>query len=157
MEGIRKYIIALFKSERISITIDTNLIETHFLDVSLNIDMDKFFPYRKPNITSLYIHSQSNHQPSITKQLQSMTNRRITNLLCNENEFRKAKSLYESALKNRGFNYSTKFKAHIENARQNRKRKIIWFNPLNSLNVKTNIGNIFLKLVRNHFSRSHKI
>ena len=33
MEKIRKDIIALFKSEGLSITIDTNLIETDFLDV----------------------------------------------------------------------------------------------------------------------------
>ena len=33
MDRIRKDIIALFKSEGLSITIDTNLIETDFLDV----------------------------------------------------------------------------------------------------------------------------
>ena len=33
MDKIRKDIIALFKSQRLSITIDTNLIETDFLGV----------------------------------------------------------------------------------------------------------------------------
>ena len=46
MDRIRKNIIALFKSERLSITIDTSLIETDFLDVSFNLEMDNFFPYR---------------------------------------------------------------------------------------------------------------
>ena len=46
MDRIRKNIIALFKSEGLSITINTNLIETDFLDVSFNLEMDKFFPYR---------------------------------------------------------------------------------------------------------------
>ena len=32
----------------------------------------------------------------------------------------------------------------------------MWFNPPSSLNVKTNIGKVFLKFVRRHFSRSHK-
>ena len=73
MDRIRKDIIALFKSEGLSITIDTNLIETDFLDVSFNLEMDKFFPYRKPSNTLLYIHSESNHPPSIIKQLPSMT------------------------------------------------------------------------------------
>ena len=50
-----------------------------------------------------------------------------------------------------------KFEAPIENARQNRNRKVIWFNPPYSLNVKTNIGKVFLKLVRKHFTRSHKL
>ena len=43
-----------------------------------------------------------------------MTNRRTPNLSCNENEFSKAKPLYESALKNSGFNYSMKFKALLK-------------------------------------------
>ena len=98
MDRIKKYIIALLKPQGLSITIDTNLIETDFLDVSFNLKMDKCIPYRKPSNTPLYIHSKSNHPPSITKQLPSMTNRRILNLSCNENELNKAKALYESAL-----------------------------------------------------------
>ena len=50
-----------------------------------------------------------------------------------------------------------KFEAPVENARRNRNRKVIWFNPPYSLNVKTNIGKVFLKLVRKHFRRSHKL
>ena len=119
----------LFKSEGLSITIDTNLIETDFLDVSFNLEVEFFFPYRKPHNTHLYNHSESNHLPSITKQLPSMTNRRVSNLSYNENEFNKAKPIYESALKNSGFNYSMKFEAPIENTRRKRNRKVIWFNP----------------------------
>ena len=156
MDRIRKDIIALFKSEGLSITIDTNLIETDFLDVSFNREMDSFFPYRKPSNTPFYVHSESNHPPSIIKQLPSMSNRRISNLSCNENEFNKAKPLYESALKNSRFDYRMKFEAPVENARRNRNRKVIWFNPPYSLNVKTNISKVFLKLVRKHFLSSHK-
>ena len=82
---------------------------------------------------------------------------RISNLSCNEHEFNKAKPLYESALKSSGFNYSMKFEAPVNNAKRNRNRKVIWFNPPNSLNVKTNIGKVLLKLVRKHFTRSHKL
>ena len=119
--------------------------------------MEQFFRYRKLNNTLLYIHSESNHPPSIIKQLPSMTNKRISNLSYNEHEFSKAKPLYESALKSSGFNYSMKFEAPIESAKRNRNRKVIWFNPPYSLNVKTNIGKVFLKLVRKHFPRSHKL
>ena len=157
MDRIRKDIIALFKSEELFITIGTNVIETDFLDVSFNLDMDKCFTYRKPSNTSLYIHSESNHPPFIIQQLPSMTKKRILNLSCNENEFSKARPIYESALKSSGFNYSMKFEAPVENARQNRNREVIWFNPPYSLNVKTNIGKIFLKLGRKNFLRSHKL
>ena len=88
-------IIALFKSEGLSITIDTNVNEADFLDVSFNLEMDKFSPYRKPNNTPLYIYSELNQPRSITKRLPSTTNRRISNLLCNENDFNKAKPIYK--------------------------------------------------------------
>ena len=61
MNRIKKEIIALYKSERLSITTDPNLIETDFLDVSLNLEMENFSPYRKPNSSHLYINSKSNH------------------------------------------------------------------------------------------------
>ena len=65
MDRIRKDIMALFKSEGLSITIDTNLIETDLLDVSFNLEMDKFFPFREPSNNPLYIHSsQTIHLPS---------------------------------------------------------------------------------------------
>ena len=50
-----------------------------------------------------------------------------------------------------------KFGAPVENARGNGNRKFIWFNPPYSLNVKTNIDKVFLKLVRKYFPRSHKL
>ena len=94
---------------------------------------------------------------SIIKQLPSMTNKHISNLSCNENEFSKAKPLHESALKSSGFNYRMKFEVPVENAKRNRNRKVIWFSPPYSINVKTNIGKVFLKLVRKYFLRSHKL
>ena len=144
MDKIRKDIIALFKYEVLSITIDTNLIQRDFLDVSFNLEMDKVFPYRKPNNTSHYIHSESDHPPSIAKKLPLMNNRRISNLSCNENKFNNTKPYYESSLKNGGFNYNMTFKAPVENSRRNRNRKVIWFNPPYGLNVKITIGHINL-------------
>ena len=44
----RKDIIALFKSKGLSITIDTNLIETDFLDVSFKLEMEIFFLMGSP-------------------------------------------------------------------------------------------------------------
>ena len=102
MDRMRKDIITLFKSEGLSFTIEINLIETNFLDASFNLEMDKYFLYRKLNNTPLYIHSESNHPPSIIKQLPSMANRLVSNLSCNENEFNKAKHFCESALKTAG-------------------------------------------------------
>ena len=100
VDRLRKDIINLFKDERLSITIDTNLIEADFLDVSFNLNTGKYFSFKKPNNTPPYIRSKSTHLPSIIKELPSMTNKRISSLSCDETEFNKAKITYEMALKN---------------------------------------------------------
>ena len=53
LDRLRKDIISLFKDEGLSITIDTNLIETDFLDVSFNLNTGKYFPFKKLNNTPL--------------------------------------------------------------------------------------------------------
>ena len=37
------------------------------------------------------------------------------------------------------------------NKKKTRKRKIMWFNTLYCVSVKTNFGRIFLKLIKKHF------
>ena len=138
VDRLRKNIISLFENEGLSFTIHTNLIEKHFLDVSFNLNTGKYFPFKKPNSTLIYIHSKSNHPPSIIKQLPSMTNKCISSL--SKTEFSKAKITYETALKNRGYQATLKFEKTSQNARRNRNRKMIWFNPLFSLNVKIYIA-----------------
>ena len=46
---------------------------------------------------------------------------------------------------------------NIEDANQARKSKraIIWYNPPYSMNVKSNMGKTFLKLLQKHFSPTH--
>ena len=78
VDRLRKDIISLFKDEGLSIRIDTNLTETDFLDVSLNLNTGKYFPFKETNNTPLYINPKSNHPPSIMKQFPSMTNKRIS-------------------------------------------------------------------------------
>jgi len=154
-DRIRKDIIKLFKDEGLAITIEINLKITDFLDVTFDLPFNKFYPYRKPNEKPLYISAHSNHPESIIKQLPEMINKRINELSCNEEEFRKAKTTYESALSEAGYKYKIQYKT-IEK-RKNRPRKTIWFNPPFSLNVKTNIGKAFLKLVEKHFPKHHKL
>ena len=55
LDRLRKDIISLFKTEGLSITINTNLIETDFLDVSFNSNTGKYFPFKKSNNTPLCI------------------------------------------------------------------------------------------------------
>ena len=156
LDRIKKDIIALFKEEGLSVTIETNLIETDFLDVTFNLATKKYFPFRKANNTPLYINAFSNHSPTIIKQLPKMINKRISDSSCNKEEFDKVKSVYESALKNSGHFSSTSYNGNTQNARRNRNRKVIWFNSPYSQNLKTNNGKLFIKLARKHFPMNDK-
>ena len=154
MDELRKKIIALIKEENLSITIDTNLDETDFLDVTLNLKTGKYFPFRKPNNNPLYINYKSNDPPPIIKELPKMISKRIYDLSCKEEEFTKAKPLYENAVKESGYTTSNKYIKPLENTNRNRNWKILWFNPPFSQNVKTNIGKIFIKLIKSIFPKT---
>ena len=82
--GAKKDIFLLFQENGLKITIDTNLIQVNVIDVTLNLESGKYWPYRKEDDLPLYIHKESNHSPSIVKQLPKMIESRISALSCNE-------------------------------------------------------------------------
>ena len=86
-----------------------------------------------------------------------MINKSLSELSCNQKEFNKAKPLYEETLSESNYKASLKFEKPQYNTKRNRLRKVIWFNPPFSQNVKTNIGKTFLKLVKQHFPTQHKL
>ena len=127
--------------------------------------MDHTSLTEKPNNTTQYIDTRSNHPPSILKQLPSAINRRISGISCNKKTFDKAKQHYEDALKGSGhttnFTYMTNGTSTAQQSipshhRKNRERKIIWFNTPYSRNVQSNVGEAFLKLITRHFPAIHK-
>ena len=63
--GLKVDIISLFMDEVLAIAIDTNLIDTDFLDVSFSLSTGKYFPFRKPNNAPLNIYTQN---PSTHRQ-----------------------------------------------------------------------------------------
>ena len=157
LDRLKKDITAIFKSEELKITIETNLVKTDFLDVNFDLSTGKYFPYRKPNDKPLYINRKSNHPTSILKELPKMINKRISDLSCDKEQFEKAKGIYESALSASGFPSNLTFEDNVsESQRPRRKRKIIWFNPPFNQQVKSNIGKSFLNLVKKHFPKKHK-
>ena len=157
LDKMRKKIIALIKNEGLSITIETNLFEMDFLDVTFNLVTGKFFPFRKPNNQLLYINVKSNHPPTIIRYIPDMINKRLSDLSFNEEEYEKAKSLYEPALTESGCKRIMTYTKTKTTNNRNRPGNIIWFNQLYNLNVKTIIGKTFLRLIKKHFSRDHTL
>ena len=67
-----------------------------------------------------------------------MVNRMIADLSCDEVEFRKAKTPYETALRESGHEPAFEYVETV--VRKSRNRKVLWFNPPFSKSVKTNVG-----------------
>ena len=152
----RKDLVAIFKQENLQVTVETNLFATDFLDVTFDLKSKKYFPYRKPNNSILYVNKESNHPPTVIKQIPHSINQRISDISCNEREFNKAKPMYEEALKQSG--YEDVCMKYCENKKKPRKRqrKVIWFNPPFSVNVKTRVGKIFFDILDKNFPSNHK-
>ena len=155
----RKEITKIFNTLGLQITKQANLKEVNFLDVTLDLRAGTYQPYRKPNDHPLYINTSSNHPPNIIRQVPSNIGKRISEISSSEEIFDRAASYYNNALKASGYKekvrYETKTTTNHTNAK--RKRKIIWFNPPFSMNVKTNIAKNFLQLIDKHFPPEHKL
>ena len=80
LDRTRKKIITIFKKEGLNITIEMNLADTDFLDVTFNLGTEKYLPYHKPNGNPLYITSKSNHPPTIIKDFPKMINKPLSDL-----------------------------------------------------------------------------
>ena len=52
----------------------------NYLDVTLNLNDESYRPYKKPNEETNYIHVNSDHPPSILKQLPKSIEKRLSSL-----------------------------------------------------------------------------
>ena len=108
----------------------------------------------------MYINVNSNHPPSIIKQIPSSIEGRLSNLSSGKEVFLNNNQLYREELKKSSFRDEStyvelKISVEFNNEKKKRKQKIIWLNPPYSKNVKTNIGKIFFKLLHKHFPPLH--
>ena len=101
------------------------------------------------------MHKQSNHPPSIIKQTPSMISKRVSDTSCDNDHFNKGAPDYNTTLKKSGFNKKINYPPG-QRIQTNRIRQIIWLNPHYSVNVKTNVGKLFMRLSDKHFPRHHE-
>ena len=161
LDKIRKQLHSLFQKEGLKITVDLCQHSVDFLDVVLDLTDKSYRPYRKPNDTPLYINAESNHPPIILKNLPSMIESRLISISSNKTCLNEAKSDYEKALRDSGYNHTIDYKTpQPKKRKRSRKRNILWYNPPFSANVSTNIGRKFFALIDKHFPKNlplHKI
>ena len=136
-----------------------NSTQVDFLDVTLNLENCTFRPFIKPGDKPLYVHSKSNHPPSIIKNIPKGINKRLSKISSTKEIFDQASPAYQQELDRNGYNHTLVYDPSETNKKRKRcrnKRKI-YFNPPYSLNVKTNIGAKFLNLIDQCFSIGHPL
>ena len=96
-----------------------------------------------------YINIESNHPPSIIKQLPLSIESRLSTLSSSEEIFVISS---QDALDKSGYKHKLKYKVNIDTPNNKKQqRNITCFNLPYSKNVKTNIGKKFLNLIKKHF------
>ena len=163
VDEIKRNLCDQFRELGLRITADANTTVTDFLDVTFDLTKREHRLYSKPGNTHLYVHTESNHPPIITKRIPNSIETRLSNISSNERIFNDAKQEYQKALQEAG--HKTHLKYQPKNAinqemaaqKNKRQRKITWFNPPYSVHVKSNIGKSFLTLIEQHFPANHEL
>ena len=144
----------------LKVTVDANKKVVQYLDVELNLIDESFKPFLKPNDHPLYVNVGSNHPPSILTNIPKAVNKRLSLLSSNENMFKSVAPIYQEALKNAGYKHTLTYQP-TESAKNKkskcRSRKVTWFNPPYSQNVKTRVGDQFFKLIQKNFPKSNPL
>ena len=162
-ETLKKKMCATFRKFGLEITIEANKKTVQFLDVEFHLETSQYRPFLKPGDTPLYVNVNSNHPPSILKNIPEAVNRRLSNLSSDEEMFRSVTPIFQEALNKAGYKFKLTYKPQKSKNRtpkHQRKRPVTWWNPPYSSNVKTSIGRQFFKLLDQHFPKNsplHKI
>ena len=127
---MRKRLIKTFQDNDLSITSQTNITSTNFLDITLNLPTESHKPCRKPNDQPLYIDKYSSHPRHIIKTLPNTISKRISEL-STKKDFEEAAPIYIEAMQLAKHDCQIKYaKENQQTSKQkNRKRDIIWYNP----------------------------
>ena len=157
---IKKKICVLFQGLGLKITIEANKRKVQFLDAEFDLSMGTYRPFIKPGDTPLYVHSQSNHPPSILKNIPESIQKRLSSLSSNEDIFNEVSPIYQEALNKAGYSFILRYvppSSEVRTKKRTRKREVIWWNPPYSMNVKTKVGENFFKILRLHFPKGHPL
>ena len=82
--------------------------------------------------------------------------KQISNISFDKATFDNATPSYNDILPASGYQENLTYQQDLTPSKKVRQRKIIWFNPPYSVNVETNIGKTFLKLIDKHFPKINK-
>ena len=161
MERAKKKLFKLFRDEDLKITAEGGTKVVDYLDIVMDLSKGSYCPYVKPNTTTLYVSTESNHPKSVIDTIPKGVSKRLSRNSSSAEEFDKHSGHFKEALRKAGHSADIVYEGTDNiNRKKKRKRNIIYFNPPWSMNIRTKVGAKFLSLVRKHFppgSPLHKI
>ena len=92
------------------VTSTANLKVVQFLDVTLDLADESCKPYIKPGNCPKYVNMQSNHPPSILRNIPLAVNRRLSSISSNKQLFDAAVPLYQAELDHAGYKHKLEYK-----------------------------------------------
>ena len=160
-EQARKNIQNISKEYGFDIIIQCNIKIVNYLGITFDLNDGTYKPCTKLNNEIKYMHEDSNHPPSVVRQIPLSIDSRLSTLSFNEKIFEETVPPYQKALQNSGYRHTLTYKrskndnnnTNINKIKRTRKQQIIWFNPPFNLKTKTKIGKLFLNLLDKHFYR----
>ena len=169
LERMRQRISAIFEENGLKVIGTVGLEATDFLDIFLDLRAGTYRSFVKDGDLPTYVHSQSNHPPSVLKNIGPGVNKRLSMLNSNQELFDQAVPVYEEALRRSKHDHKMEFNSDpykpspsgfnlveptsAQPAKRRRRRDVIYWNPPYSMNVKTNIGAKFLALIDRCFPK----
>ena len=89
-EQAKKNIQKIFKEHGLDVIIQCNMKVVNYLDVTIDLNDGTYRLYTKPNNKIKYIHKNSNHPPSVIRQIPLSIESRLSTLSFNEKVFQEA-------------------------------------------------------------------
>ena len=131
-----------------------------FLNVTMDLNTGSFRTYGKEGDKLAYVNKDSNHPPSITRNLPKGINRLLSDTNSSQELFDASAPPYQAALDAAGYTHKLSYQPRVEEEQRratgkNRKRSITWFNPPFSQNCTTNIPKVFMSIIAECFPPGH--
>ena len=160
-DKMRQELEKIFKKNDMKIETIVHKKAVEFLDIKMCLETGTTRPYKKPTDTLSYVHTSSNHPISVIRSVPKTVETRLSMLSSTREIFEEEEKIpYEEALKMSGHQVSLKYQPQeqeVTRKKRARKKKVIYFCPPYSKDVKTNIGARFLKLIDKHFPKGSEL
>ncbi|GAB1607445.1 hypothetical protein Ahia01_001028000 [Argonauta hians] len=100
---------ALFNTFSLKLDINPETKRVDFLDVTLDLNLNIYEPYHKPNEYLQYVHRNSNHPPYVLESIPKSVAARISSLSSNADIFNKHINHYQQAINKAGHNCTLQY------------------------------------------------